>query len=61
MNVYQFVIVLKGETPSIISNSVETCLANDVAHAKIIAARSIPEKYNNQLAIIEILVRTFKN
>ncbi len=51
----------KGEKPKAImlTEGVQTILANDVAQANMIAVRAIPKDYEDQLEQVQVVVRPF--
>jgi hypothetical protein len=61
MRIFEYLITIENNGDlQLIFPEVRICTANDPEVAKIIAARSIPQEYENRLEDIKILIREFK-
>jgi len=61
MRIFEYLITIENDgNLQLIFPEVRICTANDSEVAKIVAARSIPQEYENRLEDIKILIREFK-
>lgn len=62
MRIFEYLITVENEGElQLIFPEIKLCIAKDTDMAKILAARSIPKEYENQLGNVKILVREFQS
>jgi len=59
-NLWEYAVVLHTKDGDEIAVEPTQVLARDEAHAKLLATRAIPEKYDDKLEELEIITKLFR-